>query len=537
MPAESRRDRWRRALARRVGIDARALAAFRVAVGLLVLADLGLRARHLTAFYTDAGVLPRSTLAETAPALASLSVHAQVGSWRGQAVLFALTAAAAAAVVVGYRTRAATAGTCYLLLSLYLRNRYVLNGGDGLLALSLLFGVFLPLGGRWSVDAVRSADRPRRVVTPATAAFCLQLVVVYLANAGFKLHGGAWTSGRAVRYVLELEQFSVRLGPYATAFPELLVAVNWLWVGMLAASPVLVLTTGRRRVLAVAAYAAAHVGMLLTMRLGLFPLVVVAMLSIYLPAPVWDRLERVVAPAAGRTAGPRDRLRARLRDDPSLPSSVARAGRVAGTVVVAVLLVGSVIWPATALAGVERPGEAADVETDGYVWRLFAPTPPTTVRWVVAPATLATGERVDALDGSAVDWTPPDAADTYPSTLWHRYRAETRNAGAATRRPLGAYLCRRGAPGREAAVRSVSVYLVEEPIPAVGGGDRRRIEVVSRDCDPTRPDRAAAASGSHFAGGDYGPVWPATVSSSGSATTSANTAAASSPTCCSPSPG
>jgi hypothetical protein len=486
MPSESRCDRWRRALTRRVGIDARALAAFRVAVGLLVLADLGLRARHLTAFYTDAGVLPRSTLAETAAALASLSVHAHVGSWRGQAALFALTAAAAVAVVVGYRTRAATAGTCYLLLSLYLRNRYVLNGGDGLLVLSLLFGVFLPLGGRWSVDAVRSADRPRRVVTPATAAFCPQLVVVYLANAGFKLHSDAWTSGRAVRYVLELEQFSVRLGPSAAAVPELLAAVNWLWVGMLVASPVLVLTTGRRRVLAVAAYAAAHVGMLLTMRLGLFPLVVVAMLSVYLPAPVWDRFERAVAPAVGRTAGLRDRLRARLRGGPTVPSSVGRAGRAVGTVVVAGLLVGSVVWPATAMTGVERPGEAVDVETDGYVWQLFAPTP-TTTRWVVAPATLPSGERVDALDGSAVDWTPTDAADTYPSTLWHRYLAESRNAEAATRRPLGAYLCRRGPPGRQATVRSVSVYLVEEPIPAVGGGDRRRIEVVSRDCDPTGP--------------------------------------------------
>ncbi|PSP39183.1 hypothetical protein BRC63_07440, partial [Halobacteriales archaeon QH_10_70_21] len=244
MRSESLRRRARSALLDRFGIDARALGAFRVALGLLVLSDLAMRARHLTAFYTDAGVLPRSTLAETYPLLATLSVHTVTGSTRGQAVLFAVTAVAAAALLVGYRTRLATAVTGYLLLSLYLRNRYVLNGGDGLLVLSLLFGVCLPLGGRWSVDALRDAEPRRRVATLATAAILLQLVVIYVTNAVFKLRSDAWTSGQAVRYVLGLEQFSVGLGPHATAYPELLVAINWLWVAMLLGAPLLVLATG-----------------------------------------------------------------------------------------------------------------------------------------------------------------------------------------------------------------------------------------------------------------------------------------------------
>jgi len=46
------------ALRRRIRIDVRALAAFRVALGVVLLVDLALRARNLTAFYTDAGVLP-----------------------------------------------------------------------------------------------------------------------------------------------------------------------------------------------------------------------------------------------------------------------------------------------------------------------------------------------------------------------------------------------------------------------------------------------------------------------------------------------
>jgi hypothetical protein len=535
MRSESLRRRARSALLDRFGIDARALGAFRVALGLLVLSDLAMRARHLTAFYTDAGVLPRSTLAETYPLLATLSVHTVTGSTRGQAVLFAVTAVAAAALLVGYRTRLATAVTGYLLLSLYLRNRYVLNGGDGLLVLSLLFGVCLPLGGRWSVDALRDAEPRRRVATLATAAILLQLVVIYVTNAVFKLRSDAWTSGQAVRYVLGLEQFSVGLGPHATAYPELLVAINWLWVAMLLGAPLLVLATGGRRTLVVAHYVCAHLGMLLTLRLGLFPLVTIAMLSVYLPPSVWDRVEaRVAEPTVERTGRLRGRLRALVRREPRLPARVRRAGRVAAPVFVAVLLVGSVAWPAAALGGVGNSDGPA-VDADDYVWKLFAPNPPTTVRWVVAPATLETGERVDALDGSAVEWDPPDAADTYPSALWHRYFGEMRAADASERRPLGAYLCRRGVPGREASVESVSVYLVEEPVAAAGGGDRRRVEVVSRECADDAPGGRAVG---FYPRMDTVVVWPPTVApSSGSATTSARTATGWSPTSCSPSPG
>ena len=42
------------------GIDLRTMALFRVGLGALLLADLALRARDLTAHYTDAGILPWS---------------------------------------------------------------------------------------------------------------------------------------------------------------------------------------------------------------------------------------------------------------------------------------------------------------------------------------------------------------------------------------------------------------------------------------------------------------------------------------------
>ncbi|WP_225333697.1 hypothetical protein [Halomicrobium urmianum] len=135
------------ALADRLGVDIRALAAFRVALGATLLADYLRRSADLTAFYSDAGVLPRDVLAALYPSLAGLSVHALSGSSLVQALLFVTGGAFAAALLVGYRTRLATAG------------------------------------------------------------LLLQVVLVYAANAAFKLRHDAWLSGEALQYALSLDRY------------------------------------------------------------------------------------------------------------------------------------------------------------------------------------------------------------------------------------------------------------------------------------------------------------------------------------------
>jgi len=488
------RGRLRSALAVRLGIDARGLAAFRISLGLLVLADLAFRGRDLTAFYTDAGMFPREALAASSPRLARFSLHTLTGSTAGQAALFALAACAAVALTVGYRTRLATAATAVLHASLYARNAYLMNGGDGLLILGLFLGVFVPLGRRWSVDALRredgfwAADPPSQVATLGTATLLAQLVVVYLANASFKLQSDAWMGGTAVQAVLELGQFSVGLGPALTAYPTLLTAVNWLWVAMLAVSPLLVLATGWRRTLLVAAYAAAHLGMLLTMRLGLFPLVVGALLLLYLPPSAWAWTEDRLA-ASARLRSLRERVDARVPTarSPTVPPSVRRAGRVAATVVVATTLVASVFWPATAVGFVDAEAHDTVPDPDGYTWTLFAPNPPSDTRWFTAPATMDTGETVDAIDGGDPEWDPPArAADTYPTTLWHRYLSDMRWADEEQRRYAAAYLCDRAERFGAGSATEVSLYVGEQRVESAGGGGPRFTELVQHDCSESR---------------------------------------------------
>ncbi|MFC4551589.1 HTTM domain-containing protein, partial [Halorussus sp. GCM10023401] len=303
----------RDALARRFGIDARALAALRISLGVLLLADLALRSRHLVAFYTDAGVLPTAVLREQAPGLARLSLHALSGAAWVQVALFLIAAAFALALLVGYRTTPVAVASWVLLVSLHARNPVVLNAGDSILRRLLFWGLFLPLGHRWSIDALRrggvrgnasdrrDADSGPRVASAASAALLFQVVIIYAVNAAFKLRvGRSWESGEAIRYVFSLDRLTVLLGDYLAQYPTLLGFADRVWLGLLVTSVLLVVLTGRARAAFASLFVGMHLGMALTMRLGIFPLVSAAALLAFLPPSVWDAVERRASPRVRR---------------------------------------------------------------------------------------------------------------------------------------------------------------------------------------------------------------------------------------------
>jgi apolipoprotein N-acyltransferase len=209
------------ALEPRFGIDMRSLAAFRVALGLVLVLDLLGRARNLELFYTDAGAFPVAVLREQYPALSRLSVHALSGGIGLQALLFASAIGFALALIVGYRTRIATLASLYLLLSLHIRNPHVLMGGDALLQHLLFWSLFLPLGARWSVDARRRDASHERAFGVASAALLVQVCLVYGVNAVLKLRTDAWLAG-----------FAPVLGVYGVSLMLAFMggALAWVWL-------------------------------------------------------------------------------------------------------------------------------------------------------------------------------------------------------------------------------------------------------------------------------------------------------------------
>lgn len=444
-------------LAARLGIDRRALAVFRTALGLLVLADLLTRASHLEAFYTDAGATPRAIVHATYPAYSHLSLHALSGAAWWQWSLFGLAGAAAVALAVGYRTQLATLATLVLLVSLQVRNPLVLNAGDVLLRRLLFWGLFLPLGSRWAVDAGRASGGGvvfEPVTTTAAAGLLGQVVLVYLVNAAFKLRGGVWSEGDAVGQVLALGQFTTPLGDLLAGVTPLTTGLTWLWLALLCGSWLLLALTGWPRAALVAGFAVAHVGMLATMRIGLFPLVSVAALVPFLPPSCWDRLAgRARATSTRHTGGDRwTGWRGRLR-------------RV-GSVALVALFAGLLLWNAATLGLLGlSDGTATVVDAADREWNMFAPSPPDVERWYGAPALLATGDRVDALDGDRVTGVrPADLADSYPGPRWRKYLTRLSTTGPKGREAARAYLCRRAARAADDTVERLTLREFTRPV-------------------------------------------------------------------------
>jgi len=207
-------------------IDLRSLALLRILLALLLLVDLILRIPTMQMFYTDAGVLPRTQWLAVNNKW-YLSFHAASGALWWQIVLFFLAAIFAIGLLLGYRTRLMNFLSWVLLASLLNRNEMVLQGGDILLVLMAFWGMFLPLGAKWSIDA---ALQPEHRLNPnqlrfvpekaqlyfsvATVAVIFQVLFLYFFTALLKT-GAPWRFPfEAAHYTLEIQHFATMLPFY-----------------------------------------------------------------------------------------------------------------------------------------------------------------------------------------------------------------------------------------------------------------------------------------------------------------------------------
>ena len=474
---------WLRA---RFGVDPRALAALRIGLGLLVLADLALRTRDLLAFYTDAGVLPRPLLFDAFPALGRVSLYALSGTVAGVAALFCLTATAAVALVVGYRSRFAALALFALLASLHARNPLVLYAGDSLLRRLLLWGALLPIGARWGLDALGgesgsdgggdgSDARPERIASLATAGLLVQVVAVYAVNAVLKLRGEAWRSGEALRYVFGVDALTTGIGSALAGHPALLTLGAHAWLVLLVASPLLVLTAGRTRTALTAAFAGGHLLMLATLRIDLFPLISLAGLIPFLRPAVWDAVEERIGPAAARIRDLGGRF---PRPGSRFPTQVTRpTARTAAALLLAFVLV----WNA---AGIGLVSVSAPIDPTERRWDMFAPVPQSTDQRFVPVGTTTAGDRVDAFRGGTPEFRPPTAGAgvAYPNHRWYAYLTDLR--GAPGLRPgFAAYLCDRWERRHETRLEWIRLVVVAESVRPDAPNPTRRLTLGRYDCN------------------------------------------------------
>ena len=421
-------------LGRLVELDYRSLAVLRVGLGLLLLGNYSVRSLAIDAFYTDGGVLPRSALSGVWPAM-TWSLHTLGGSSGFIAGMFAVGAVFAVLLILGLWTRFVTIASWALLVSVNNRNPFVNDSGDPLLALMLFWSIFLPLGAIASVDALRSTKPPARGAYrhPASAALVLQVLFVYIFTIIWKTDPVWTTHGWAVLYALEIDQFTTPLGRWMLQFPFWLIVGGAAMYAVEVLGPALALLPVRfvwARTAAALLFIGFHAGLILTMKIGLFPFTcIVAWLTLMpaasLAAPLRFAPIARAARALSRLGGAC--LRAAARASARLPASDPHAPlpRIASPLIAALLLY-VLVWNINGLPGrgflppaAKAPGTVLALRQN---WNMFAPMPLTIDGWWVAPAQLADGSVIDLRTGGPLSYDKPaDVASTYPDHRWRKY--------------------------------------------------------------------------------------------------------------------
>ena len=426
------------------GVDLRSVALLRIGLAVMLLTDLAVNASGLRTFFTDEGVLPRSVLLDTLPPSLSWYPHLAGGGVWFEGALFALQAALALMLLVGYRTRLAAFGSYALLLSMEARNPYILYGADMMLRLGLFWALFLPLADRCSVDAALGRVRPAREHTwlgVAGFAFMIQVGLSYTIGALLK-SGPTWlVDHTAVAYALSVDIFRRPFGQWLGQFHGLMHAMTIAVRQLEIYGPLLFIApvwSWRARLLGVVGFAAMQAGFGVCMQMGFFGPVMVALTLILLPAEFWTDWaapvgQRLAAwpPAAHAAGWWRGWLQRHRRSAPPEPSGPARSspaalalgwGRDAGLL----FLIGFVVcWNLAQIPGLHLatpPGLNWIARGAGLGQRfdMFAPDPNPDDGWYVMRGTMRNGGTVNVFTGAspAVLDKPADVPASFGGERW-----------------------------------------------------------------------------------------------------------------------
>lgn len=207
-------------------LDRRTLGLTRIILGFFLLMDLWRRSFQWEDMFSDKGVLPNIAVLERPPAPHTnfsllLGFTTAPELW----ALFAVIFVTFTCLLVGYRTKVAQILSLVFITSMNGRVLLIENGGYVVQNLLLLWTCFMPLGDRFSVDAMLASMRRRRERSAAelndrtemTDSFrlapyvslvglvlCIQIAAIYYFNKVHKFGPGwvrDWTAVHQVMYV------------------------------------------------------------------------------------------------------------------------------------------------------------------------------------------------------------------------------------------------------------------------------------------------------------------------------------------------
>lgn len=202
-------------------VDRRTLGLTRIALGFLLLMDLFRRTPDWLSMFSTKGVLPSQVILAR-PQSDGFTFFTAFNSPGELWCLWAVGLVTYVCLLFGYKTKVAQVVALFYVSSMNGRVLLIENGGYVVQNLLLLWTCFMPLGDRFSVDALLASWRRRRERTEADlndrtglfderqlapchsfamTAVLLQISAVYFFNVVHKT-GPAWSDGTAVHFVL-----------------------------------------------------------------------------------------------------------------------------------------------------------------------------------------------------------------------------------------------------------------------------------------------------------------------------------------------
>ena len=196
-------------------------------------------------------------------------------------------------MMIGWQSRWACFVTWLIWVSLWNRNPLILDGDDAILKIMGFYLMLSPCGNCWSVDAYLHKTQQQVAVWPLRL-IQFQIALVYFVSGWVKFHSLEWENGTIMQYVLIHPEYSRWNGWLLIDSPfikSILAGLAWFirdWEWLF---PVLLLNRHTRR-LSILIGILFHMGLLLTMHLRWFPVIMLALYPALLSNSVFSNLEK-----------------------------------------------------------------------------------------------------------------------------------------------------------------------------------------------------------------------------------------------------
>ncbi len=196
-------------------VDARPLGLFRIGFGALMLKEALYHIFLASTFYSDSSIVPRAALDQTVFSGRFSLMSGLAESWMAIA-FFILWALVALGLLLGWQTRVMSLLNFVLLLSMINRDPFLVTGAEIAMIALAFWSLFLPLGRCYSLDARRSPQPPTAYAFPVRM-IQIQVALVYIFTAIFKLEGQSWPNGYAIYMALQVRLYTFPLGDWFLA--------------------------------------------------------------------------------------------------------------------------------------------------------------------------------------------------------------------------------------------------------------------------------------------------------------------------------